>query len=209
MEWMDGLHLSEYVEQESNQEKRNQVAQALWDFFQYHIHVHQKVHADPHPGNFKVNEKNELVVLDFGCMKEIPLDFYQSFFKLAEIENINNDSVFLDVLRELQLINDSDTKEDIEVIKSTFRTLLTIINKPYRFETFDFSDPEYFKQLLMLGNGLKDDKALMNLKGKRGSRHFLYVNRTLIGLLGLMNQLQAGKVVVQNYKARAPVSVED
>ncbi|MDC1385716.1 MAG: AarF/UbiB family protein [Crocinitomicaceae bacterium] len=208
MEWMDGLHLSEYVEQESNQEKRNQIAQALWDFFQYHIHVHHKVHADPHPGNFKVNKDNKLVVLDFGCMKEIPFDFYQSFFKLAEIENINNDTVFLDVLKELQLINNSDTEEDIEVIKSTFRTLLTIINKPYQFETFDFSDPEYFKQLLMLGNELIDDKALKNLKGKRGSRHFLYVNRTLIGLLGLMNQLQAGEVVVQNYKSHAPVLVK-
>ena len=141
-------------------------------------------------------------------MKEIPFDFYQSFFKLAEIENINNDTVFLDVLKELQLINNSDTEEDIEVIKSTFRTLLTIINKPYQFETFDFSDPEYFKQLLMLGNELIDDKALKNLKGKRGSRHFLYVNRTLIGLLGLMNQLQAGEVVVQNYKSHAPVLVE-
>ena len=92
--------------------------------------------------------------------------------------------------------------------KSTFRTLLTIINKPYQFETFDFSDPEYFKQLLMLGNELIDDKALKNLKGKRGSRHFLYVNRTLIGLLGLMNQLQAGEVVVQNYRSHAPVLVE-
>jgi predicted unusual protein kinase regulating ubiquinone biosynthesis (AarF/ABC1/UbiB family) len=209
MEWMEGLHLSEYVDQESSQEKRNQVAQALWDFFQYHIHVHQKVHADPHPGNFKVNENNELVVLDFGCMKEIPLDFYQSFFKLTDIENIKDDSLFIGVLKELQLIHESDSEEDIETIKSTFRTLLTIINKPYQFETFDFSDPEYFKQLLMLGNELKDDKALKDLKGKRGSRHFLYVNRTLIGLLGLMNQLQAGEIVVQNYKAYSPAPVEN
>jgi predicted unusual protein kinase regulating ubiquinone biosynthesis (AarF/ABC1/UbiB family) len=200
MEWMDGEHLSEYVKQELDQRKRNEVAQALWDFFQYHIHVHQKVHADPHPGNFKVNKNNELVVLDFGCMKEIPLDFYQSFFKLAEIENIQNEATFLAVLKELQLINDSDTEDDLEAIKATFRTLLTIMNKPYQYETFDFSDPEYFKQLLILGNELKDNKALKELKGKRGSRHFLYVNRTLIGLLGLMNLLQAGEIIVQNYK---------
>lgn len=207
MEWMNGLHLSEYVEQEKSQEKRNEIAQSLWDFFQYHIHVHQKVHADPHPGNLKVNENNELVVLDFGCMKEIPFDFYESFFKLADIENIQNESVFVSVLKELQLINDSDDDKDLETIKSTFRTLLTIINKPYNFEKFDFSDPEYFKQLLLLGSELKDDKALRQLKGKRGSRHFLYVNRTLIGLLGLMNTLQAGEVIVQNYKKYIPLDL--
>jgi predicted unusual protein kinase regulating ubiquinone biosynthesis (AarF/ABC1/UbiB family) len=35
----------------------------------------EKVHADPHPGNFLVNDNNELVALDFGCMKQIPTDF--------------------------------------------------------------------------------------------------------------------------------------
>ena len=200
MEWMEGLHLSEYVEQELNQQKRNEIAQALWDFFQYHIHVHQKVHADPHPGNFKVNENNKLIVLDFGCMKEIPFDFYTSFFKLSEIENILNDKTFLSVLKELELINESDSEDDIKTIVSTFRNLLTIINKPYQFEKFDFSDPEYFKQLLLIGNALKDNKSIQDLQGKRGSPHFVYVNRTLIGLLGLMNSLQAGEIDVQNYK---------
>ena len=200
MEWMDGLHLSEYADQELNQEKRNQISQSLWDFFQYHIHVHQKVHADPHPGNFKVTENNQLVVLDFGCMKEIPFDFYQSFFKLADIENTENETTFLSLLKELELINESDTEADIKTIKSTFHNVLSIINKPYQFEKFDFSDPEYFKQLLIIGNELKNNKALQELQGKRGSPHFVYVNRTLIGLLGLMNSLQAGEIEVENYK---------
>jgi predicted unusual protein kinase regulating ubiquinone biosynthesis (AarF/ABC1/UbiB family) len=51
------------------------VGQALWDFYMYQIHILKKVHADPHPGNFLVNDNNELVALDFGCMKQIPNDF--------------------------------------------------------------------------------------------------------------------------------------
>ena len=200
MEWMDGLHLSEYIEKESSKEKRNLVGQALWDFFQYHIHVHQKVHADPHPGNFKVNDDNQLIALDFGCMKEIPFDFYHSFFKLIHIENIKDQITFTQVLKELELINDSDSETEIDLVRSTFKNLLTIINKPFQHETFDFSSPEYFKQLLTLGNELKDNEGLKSLKGKRGSRHFVYVNRTIIGLLGLMNQLNAGDIIVENYK---------
>jgi predicted unusual protein kinase regulating ubiquinone biosynthesis (AarF/ABC1/UbiB family) len=204
MEWMDGFHLSEYIEKESSKEKRNLVGQALWDFFQYHIHVHQKVHADPHPGNFKVNDDNQLIALDFGCMKEIPFDFYHSFFKLVHIENIKDQVTFTRILEELELINDSDSETDIDLVRSTFKNLLTIINKPFQHKTFDFSSPEYFKQLLTLGNELKDNEGLKSLKGKRGSRHFVYVNRTIIGLLGLMNQLNAGDIIVENYKSYSP-----
>ena len=35
----------------------------------YQIHVLKKVHADPHPGNLLSVRKNELIVIDFGCMK--------------------------------------------------------------------------------------------------------------------------------------------
>ena len=52
----------------------------------------------------------------------------------------------------------------------------------------------------MLGNELKDQKELRKLSGKRGSRHFLYVNRTLFGLLGLMNALNAGPVDTFNHE---------
>ena len=107
-------------------------------------------------------------------------------------------------LHELDIINIADSENDIKLIKSVFKKMLTIIIiiiiKPFQFEEFNFSSPEYFKELLLLGNQLKDDKSLKSLNGKRGSKHFVYVNRTLIGLLGLMNSLNAGNVKVNNYK---------
>ena len=200
MDWIDGLHLSEFASSEKDREKRNLVAQSLWDFFLYHIHVHRKVHADPHPGNFKVINDNKLVVLDFGCMKEIPDDFYASFFQLADLKNIEDNKTFTKTLIELGMINKNDTKEDIELIKSTFREMLLIVNQPFQHDEFDFSDPSYYKKLLFLGSQMKDNKALKKLRGKRGSRHFVYVNRTLIGLLGLMNSLNAGPINVNSYE---------
>ena len=104
-------------------------------------------------------------------------------------------------LHELDIINIADSENDIKLIKAVFKKMLTIINKPFQFEEFNFSSPEYFKELLLLGNQLKDDKSLKSLNGKRGSKHFVYVNRTLIGLLGLMNSLNAGNVKVNNYRA--------
>jgi predicted unusual protein kinase regulating ubiquinone biosynthesis (AarF/ABC1/UbiB family) len=73
MDWMTGKHLSEFAKPIAIKEVANKVGQALWDFYMYQIHILKKVHADPHPGNFLVNDNNELVALDFGCMKQIPI----------------------------------------------------------------------------------------------------------------------------------------
>lgn len=200
MEWKDGKHLSEYDQMEPTSEQRNQIAQTLWDFYLFQIHELRSVHADPHPGNFMVSPENELIALDFGCVKALPEDFYNSYFKLTHLENIQNRETFVGILEELDVVTRDDTPEEKKLLADTFERLLTIVNKPFQSEVFDFSSPEYFKELLQLGNELKDQKELRKLSGKRGSRHFLYVNRTLFGLLGLMNALEAGPVDVYHHE---------
>ncbi|MDB2657179.1 AarF/ABC1/UbiB kinase family protein [Crocinitomicaceae bacterium] len=200
MEWKEGKHLSEYDEMNPTLEQRNQIAQTLWDFYLYQIHELRKVHADPHPGNFMVSPENELIALDFGCVKALPDDFYNSYFKLIHSENITNRETFVSILKELDVITESDTAEEQKLLADTFERLLTIVNKPFQSESFDFSSPEYFHELMLLGTELKDQKELRKLSGKRGSRHFLYVNRTLFGLLGLMNALNAGPVDVHHHE---------
>jgi predicted unusual protein kinase regulating ubiquinone biosynthesis (AarF/ABC1/UbiB family) len=200
MEWMEGLHLSEYTDSNASIEERNKIAQTLWDFFMYQIHVLQKVHADPHPGNFLVSKKNELIALDFGCVKVLPKEFYDPYFELTKIENITNSEKLLKILDELEMVLDGDSTDDKKLLTETFEEVLSILNKPFQFENFDFSHPEFFNDLLKLGGALKDDKRLRKLNGSRGSKHFLYVNRTLFGLLGLMNSLKAGPIKVMNYK---------
>ena len=78
MDWMEGIHLSEYAKDNDDQEKNNRLGQTLWDFYMYQMHILKSVHADPHPGNFLITEQGELVAIDFGCIKQIPLEFYTS-----------------------------------------------------------------------------------------------------------------------------------
>ena len=80
MDWMKGKHLSEFTKIPFTQEIGNKLGQALWDFYMFQIHGLRKVHADPHPGNFLVSEKDTLIAIDFGCIKEIPNDFLCSLF---------------------------------------------------------------------------------------------------------------------------------
>ena len=57
MDWMEGLHISEYMSaKQQDQEMNHLLGQTLWDFYMFQIHHLKKVHADPHPGNFLIDE---------------------------------------------------------------------------------------------------------------------------------------------------------
>ncbi|WP_395049189.1 ABC1 kinase family protein [Flavobacterium sp.] len=198
MDWMTGIHLSEFTSKNINQEVANTVGQALWDFYMYQIHILRKVHADPHPGNFLVNPKNQLVALDFGCMKEIPNEFYIPYFELINKEVIDNKKLFGEKLFELEILREDDSKEEIEYFTQMFYDLLSLFTKPFQSENFDFADAAFFESIAQLGERFSKDTNLRKMNGNRGSKHFIYMNRTFFGLYNLMFDLKA-KIVVNEY----------
>jgi predicted unusual protein kinase regulating ubiquinone biosynthesis (AarF/ABC1/UbiB family) len=199
MDWMTGIHLSEFTKNNTNQESANKIGQALWDFYMYQIHILKKVHADPHPGNFLVNNKNQLVALDFGCMKQIPNDFYTPYFELIDKNVINKPKIFNAKLFELEILRKDDSKEEVDYFTDMFHDLLSLFTKPFQTETFDFSDETFFDSIAQLGERFSKDTNLRKMNGNRGSKHFIYMNRTFFGLYNLMFDLKA-TIVVNEYQ---------
>ena len=195
MDWMTGIHLSEFTSKNDNQEITDKIGQALWDFYMYQIHILKKVHADPHPGNFLVNDENQLVALDFGCMKKIPNDFYTPYFELINKEVIDDKALFKQKLFELEILRTDDSKEEVEYFTQMFYDLLSLFTKPFQTETFDFSDAAFFESIAQLGERFSKDTNLKKMNGNRGSKHFIYMNRTFFGLYNLMFDLKATIVV--------------
>ncbi|PJA05062.1 MAG: ABC transporter [Flavobacteriales bacterium CG_4_10_14_0_2_um_filter_35_18] len=200
MDWMTGLHLSEFTKENTDQEKSDKLGQALWDFFMYQIHILKKVHADPHPGNFLITKNNELVALDFGCIKEIPNDFYVPYFELVNPEMINNPTIFKEKLFELEILREDDSKEEIVFFTGMFHEMLTLFTQPFQQEEFDFSDPVFFQKIAALAESYAKSTELKNMNGNRGSKHFIYINRTFFGLYNLMYDLKAQHVTINSYK---------
>jgi predicted unusual protein kinase regulating ubiquinone biosynthesis (AarF/ABC1/UbiB family) len=191
MEWMFGKHLSEYTKENNSQEHLNQLGQALWDFYMYQFHELREVHADPHPGNFLINEQHQLIALDFGCLKQIPDEFYTPYFELVKPEILNEESEYLVRMRKLEIIRKDDTEEEIKLIASFFHELLSLFTQPFRQQTFDFSNPEFFAAIAQLGEQVMKNDTLKKLNGNRGSKHFLYINRTFFGLYNLLFDLKS------------------
>ena len=199
MDWIDGEHLSEFTKVNTNKVLADKLGQALWDFYMYQMHELKRVHADPHPGNFLVTPKGELVAIDFGCIKVIPDSFYIPYFELAIPENINNPEMFTKKLYELEILTPTDTPEEIAFFSTLFHEMLSLFTQPMHNETFDFSDETFFSKVADLSEKYSKDTQLRKMNGNRGSKHFLYINRTFFGLYNLMNDLGA-KVLVNNYK---------
>lgn len=200
MDWMDGVHLSEFTQKGLNQETSNRLGQALWDFYMYQLHVLKKVHADPHPGNFLVSPENDLIVIDFGCMKEVPQSFYVPYFELAVRDNIDNPAFFESKLYELEILRKDDTEEEIIFFKELFYEMLSLFTQPFQQEEFDFSDENFFGKIAALGEKYSKSTELKKMNGNRGSKHFIYINRTFFGLYNLMHDLKATNIKINNYK---------
>ena len=199
MDWMTGEHLSEFTAHNTDVEKSNILGQTLWDFYMFQMHNLRKVHADPHPGNFLITTDTKLVALDFGCIKEVPNDFYVPYFELAKKENLNNPEFFQSKLYELEILRKEDAKEEVEFFTEMFHELLSLFARPFHVEEFDFSDEEFFGQIADLGERYSKNTELRNMNGNRGSKHFIYINRTFFGLYNLMHDLKATKVKINNF----------
>ena len=198
MEWMNGLHLTEFAAQNSDPMLANKIGQALWDFYMYQIHVLRKMHADPHPGNFLVSKEEELIALDFGCMKSLPDEFYYPYFTLSEKENINNRILFEKKLYELEILRSDDSKKELDFFKEVFHDLLSLFTQPFHTDYFDFSNKTFFDALSNMAKEFAQKTELRKYNGNRGSKHFIYVNRTFFGLYNLMHTLKATHIEIKS-----------
>jgi len=199
MDWMTGKHLSEFTKTNFSQATGDKLGQALWDFYMFQIHGLRKVHADPHPGNFLVNNVDELIVIDFGCIKEVPDTFYVPYFELAKPENISDDKIFTKKLYELEILMPTDSQEEKTFFKSIFHRLLSLFTSPFHNEYFDFGDEVFWGEIADLGEQFSSDKQIRKMNGNRGSKHFLYMNRTFFGLYNLLHDLRAN-IKVNDFK---------
>ncbi|MBV6647509.1 MAG: AarF/ABC1/UbiB kinase family protein [Cyclobacteriaceae bacterium] len=191
MDWLEGEHIKEFLSHERTQEIRDKIGQAMWDFYHHQIHHLKTVHADPHPGNFMMRPDGTLGVIDFGCVKEIPEDFYQAYFKLMSKDLVTNDEELLPVLYGLNFIYEDDSEAEKEVFVTVFKEMTSLLGRPFHVDEFDFADDAYFNQIYALSDRLSKMKELRNSRHPRGSRHGLYINRTYFGLYTLLNQLKA------------------
>lgn len=198
MDWLEGLHLKEFLLTNPSQEACNKIGQALWDFYQFQVHQLRQVHADPHPGNFLMQPDGTVGIFDFGCVKEIPADFYHHYFLLTDKEVLKDEKRRHEIYTNLEMIHPSDTPKEIAFFSGMFQHMIDLLTLPFTLETFDFGNEGYFNEIYAFMDELYNMKEIRESKVARGSRHSLYINRTYFGLYSILSDLKANIITSQD-----------
>ena len=198
MDWIAGKHPQEFLQQAVSQEVLDRIGQSLWDFYQFQIHQLRELHADPHPGNFILKDDGQVAVIDFGCTKQLPEEFYHSYFQLLDAQKVHDQKQRRQLFMELRFLYEDDTPEQQAFFDEIFSSSIQLLGRPFYQEEFDFSSEAYFEEIYQMGYKLSRSPEIRNSKRGRGSRHALYLNRTYFGLYNLLHQLQA-RIKTQNY----------
>lgn len=193
MDWLEGQHLKEFLATQPSQAVRSQLGQALWDFYQFQLNTLHQVHADPHPGNFLLQAAHggTVGVLDFGCVKTIPADVYTLFTALLAPETYADEGRLTELLTQASVLRPTDPPSLRALYLRTMRHSLELVGRPFRQPQFNFGDPAYMQELYQLGDNLMQDPELRRQREPRGSEHFIYLNRTYVGLFALLTELGA------------------
>ncbi len=192
MDWLEGLPLGEYLKQTKlNQSDADRLGQAMWNFYHFQMHELRALHADPHPGNFIITADMKLGIIDFGCVKVIPDEFYSAYFQLLDRSILYDHPRLERLFYELRFIYADDTPADKRFFKKVFTEMVELLGRPFRQEHFDFADNSYFQALYNFGESISTMKEFRNSKRARGIKDALYINRTYFGLYNLLNEMGA------------------
>ena len=205
MGWIEGMHLKEFLATNPSQELRNKIGQALWDFYNYQQHEMRAVHADPHPGNFLITPEGNLAVIDFGCIKELPDDFYYPFFATTSAALMGNREETIKSFRLLEMILPKDNEAQVEFYYQNYKEMITLFAQPYVDSQFDFGQTSFFDGLYSFGEKIA---KMPEFKQARGVKHFIYVNRTNFGLYNILHELKA-IVKTNTYKPHLEVESQN
>ncbi|MFT5601198.1 MAG: putative unusual protein kinase regulating ubiquinone biosynthesis (AarF/ABC1/UbiB family) [Flavobacteriales bacterium] len=191
MDWIQGQHMKEFLATNPSQELRNLIGQRLWNLYDFQVNTLRAIHADPHPGNFIIQEDGTVGLIDFGCIKEIPEEFYLKYFQLLNSKIVNDDERLRSLFFDLEFLFHDEPKSSQDLFFDVFKNSMSLLIRPFINEIFDFSNQDYFTELFQMGEELKKRKDIRQNGMVRGSIHILYINRTYFGLFSLLNELGA------------------
>jgi predicted unusual protein kinase regulating ubiquinone biosynthesis (AarF/ABC1/UbiB family) len=134
-EWMDGTPLSRIIS-DGTREQRDHAGILLVRFLFSGPARAGLLHADPHPGNFRLLDDGRLGALDFGAVDRLPGGLPPFFGRLLRIMHEEEPDIEA-VERELRA--NGFLKEGIDVDLEALRAFLAPLAEPSKDECFKFT----------------------------------------------------------------------
>ena len=192
-EWLDGVPLSTIITSGS-QEQRDSAASLYLEFLVAGPSRSGLLHADPHPGNYRLMPDGRLGVLDFGAVNRLPEGLPRHLGSLLATA-IDGDHEAV----EAGLRADGFIKPNITIDGPMLLRYFEPFLEPAREETFRFSRP-WLRGVSAHINDPRSPQWSVGMKLNLPPQYLL-IHRVWLGGIGVLCQL-GGEVAVREILAR-------
>jgi hypothetical protein len=129
-------------------------------------------------------------IIDFGCIKEVPEDFYLHYFPLLIPEVRTNQKVANQLLSNIEIVFPADSQEIRKELTDAFLEMTALLSRPFESPKFHFTT-EFIDSIYAKGEEIYQIPEVKKPTQPRGSKHALYVNRNYFGIYSMMADLNA------------------
>lgn len=186
-EWVDGTPLSTVIAH-GTPEQRDRASLLLVRFLLRGPAEAGLLHADPHPGNFRLLPDGRLAVLDFGAVNRLPDGSPEPIGRISRLALAGDAPAVLDALRAEGFVPASYGGADLDADARELLDYLAPLLEPVRDETFTFTRAWLRGQAVRLADPRSPAARLgrqLNLPPA-----YLLIHRVTLGTIGVLCQLE-------------------
>jgi predicted unusual protein kinase regulating ubiquinone biosynthesis (AarF/ABC1/UbiB family) len=181
-EWLDGVPLSRLIASGTQQE-RDLVARRYLEFLMAGPARAGLLHADPHPGNYRLTPDGRFGILDFGAVKRLPQGMPPEIGRLLTLALHGEADAVVAGLREVGFI-----KASINLDGEALLSYLEPFLEPARHESWRF-ERAWMRQLFQHINDPRRPQWTVGLKLNL-PREYLLIHRVWIGGIAVLCQIE-------------------
>ena len=180
-EWIEGVPLSTII-RDGTDEERSRASRHLATFLLSGPVLAGLLHADPHPGNFRLLPDGRLGVIDFGAVNRLPDGAPEPIGRLVRWALEGRADDVLDALRDEGFVKPAITVDADRVLDYVLPML-----EPVRSETFRFSRDWLRREAVRIA----DPSSPANQLGRQLNLppSYLLIHRVTTGTIGVLCQL--------------------
>jgi predicted unusual protein kinase regulating ubiquinone biosynthesis (AarF/ABC1/UbiB family)/HSP20 family molecular chaperone IbpA len=180
-EWLDGIPLAAIIAGGTAAQRDRAGIMLVRFLFSGPARV-GLLHADPHPGNFRLLADGRLGVLDFGAVARLPGGFPAIFGRVLRLIHDGGDLAKL----EDEFRSHGYLRDGVSVDLTALRAFLAPLAEPSRAESFRFSR-EWLRTQTMRASALRSSSVLRQLNLPPS---YVLIHRVLASGLGVLCQLE-------------------
>ena len=180
-EWVEGTPLARVIA-DGTQEERDEAATLYLEFQLRAPNLAHLLHADPHPGNFRITPDGRLGVLDFGAVNRLPGGMPTEMGTILTCALAGDGQGLVDVLRQEGFI-----KKAIDVDPDGLVEYLEPLVEPILHERFT-PTRDWLRQA---ANEIQDPRRPQFLVGLKLNLPpaYLLIHRVWLGGIGVLSQI--------------------